>query len=78
VTVRWVKSYGYDKPALNAHVNQYDKYEAFLSNGKDEVSVRLPFYGRFCQNFTQYLPKFHGLLVSGITSRQGHRSYQDI
>lgn len=39
VTVRWGKSYGYDKPALNAHVNRFDKYNAFTAMLKADVPV---------------------------------------
>ena len=29
VTFRWGKSYGYNKPAINAHINSFDKFQAF-------------------------------------------------
>lgn len=59
VTVRWGRSYGYDKPALNAHVNQFDKYEAFFPMVKLDVSVPSVFSMQdFVSTLPQYLPVF--------------------
>lgn len=59
VTVRWGRSYGYDKPALNAHVNQFDKYEAFFPMAKLDVSVPSVFSMQdFVSTLPQYLPAF--------------------
>jgi len=60
VTVRWGTSYGYDKPALNAHVNKYDKYDGMIAQREAGVPVpktaSMDSYARYLPYPTQEIP----------------------
>lgn len=71
VTLRWGRSYGYNKPAINAHVNQFDKMDALYRFTEAKILCPYPY-----TDFEEYVNMDKNILV--LARRRHHIKGKDI